>query len=325
MARAPQEGLVLIDGRRVPPAEASVSVYDRGFLYGDSVFEVIRTYGGKPFGLRDHVERLGRSAEKLAIELPLSVDACVQEIEAAVASAGFAEAYVRVVLTRGVGPLGLDPELADRPTRVVLVHPLTLPPASVYRDGVAVLVSESVRATDGTAAEGAKASNYLANLLSLREAKRQGAYEPLFVERREGELQVLEGGTSNVFALSGSELVTPPERRILAGITRRYVLEAARQAGFSTRVDRLTMAELLAAEEVFLTSTMREVVPVVRAIVTPDHRSEVIGTGVPGPKTRALHRAFRSRVGAPTWPMPWEIGPPNPSEGPPGRLPPEKP
>jgi len=300
----PRDGLVLIDGRRCTPDEARVSVYDRGFLYGDSVFEVIRTYGGKPFGLRDHVERLHRSADKLAFDLPWTVDALVAEIEGAVSASGFAESYVRVVVTRGSGPLGLDPDLAEAPLRVVLVHPLMLPTSTVYREGVAVMIVESIRATDGTVAEGAKASNYLANLLSLREAKRRGAFEPVFVRRRGGLVEVLEGGTSNVFALFGKELFTPPEVRILAGITRHYVLEAARDAGFVSHIEGISLERLLKADEVFLTSTIREIVPVVRVLV--GEQSHSIGSGLPGPGVQALHTAFRKRVGAPTSPMPWE-------------------
>jgi branched-chain amino acid aminotransferase len=304
MSSIPQQGLVLVDGRRCLPAEATVSVYDRGFLYGDSVFEVIRTYGGRPFGLRDHVERLHRSAKKLEMTLPWTVDSMIEEIEGAVAASGFAEVYVRVVVTRGSGPLGLDPDLAEDPLRVVIVHPLVLPDASVYRDGVAVSIVESIRATDGTVAEGAKASNYLANLLSLREAKRRGAYEPVFVRRRGETIEVLEGGTSNVFALFGKTLVTPPEGRILAGITRHYVLEAAKDAGLEPRIEPILLDRLLAADEVFLTSTIREVVPVVR--VLRGEEGHFIGSGTPGNGVRALHTAFRKRVGAPTSPMPWE-------------------
>lgn len=304
------EGFVLIDGA----PETKISVYDRGFLYGDSVFEVIRTYAGKPFGLDEHVARLHRSAAKIAMELPWDEAFLNDEILRAVREAGYAESYIRVVVTRGVGKLGLDPDLGGTPTRVIMIHPLTLPPLPVYRDGVAVSVIESVRATDGTTAEGAKSSNYLANLLALREAKQQGAYEPLFVVRRADqpldEAEVLEGGTSNVFAVftEGARkiLVTPPERRILGGITRKHVLEAAPTAGFEVRVEPISLARFCAAEELFLTSTVREMVSIVRVI--RHGRAEVVGAGVPGPRTRELHRAFRERVGAAELPLPWEGG-----------------
>lgn len=305
MALEPAGGVIYIDGERRSPERAVVSVYDRGFLYGDSVFEVIRTYGGRPFGLEEHVQRLHRSAAKLAIELPWTEAALVEELAAEVREAGFAESYVRVVVTRGAGPLGLDTDLAERPTRVTLVHPLTLPPPHVYRDGVAVLVTSSARATDGTAAEGAKASNYLANLLALRSAKARGAYEPLFVETAAScERLVLEGGSSNLFAVFGDRLVTPPERRILSGVTRRHVLASAEAAGLRAEIADLPLARLLQADEAFITSTIREVVPVVR-VLEAEH-DHTIGQGAPGPAVRRLHRAFRAHVGVAGGRMPWE-------------------
>jgi branched-chain amino acid aminotransferase len=306
MSLSIDSGVVFVDGERRSPERAVVSVYDRGFLYGDSVFEVIRTYGGQPFGLAEHVERLHRSAAKLAIELPWTPAALIEELAAEVREAGFAESYVRVVVTRGAGPLGLDTDLAERPTRVTLVHPLTLPPAQVYRDGIAVLVTSSARATDGTAAEGAKASNYLANLLALRAAKARGAYEPLFVEASggSGERLVLEGGSSNVFAVFGDRLVTPPERRILSGVTRRYVLASAEAAGLRPEIADLPLSALLRADEACITSTVREIVPVVR--VVDAEREHSIGSGAPGPAVRRLHHAFRAHVGVAVGRMPWE-------------------
>lgn len=308
MSTSPPVSAVFIDGARREPHEATVSVYDRGFLYGDSVFEVVRTYGGRPFGLGEHVARLFRSADKIGIALPWSEAGLEAEIAENVRAAGFDESYVRVVVTRGVGSLGLDPDLAHTPTRVVLVHPLTLPPVAVFREGVGAWISESIRATDGTAAEGAKASNYLANLLALRDAKAHGCYEPVFVERHGdvplAQAEVLEGGTSNVFVVEGDVLVTPPDRRILSGITRRYVMACAPSAGLQVRAEPITLERFLRADEAFLTSTIREIVPIVR--VVDRDGAQKIGTGEPGARTRALHRAFRTHVGAPTSPMPWE-------------------
>jgi branched-chain amino acid aminotransferase len=290
-------GKVFIVGWFVDADGARVSIYDRGFLYGDSVFEVIRTYGGVCFGLEEHVARLHRSAGKIAMDLPWSEAALTEELVRNVKEAGFPESYVRVVVTRGEGTLGLDPDCAVHPMRVVMVLPLTLPSVQVYRDGVAVYAVSSLRATDGTAAEGAKSSNYLANLLALREAKRRGAYEPLFLE---GD-QVLEGGTSNVFLIQGKDLITPPERKILGGITRRHVMEAAPRAGFTVRAEPVSLERFLAADELFLTSTVREIVPIVKVIVGEKGHSVPLGEGV-----RAIHRAFRQHVGAATSPMPWE-------------------
>ncbi|WP_437762066.1 aminotransferase class IV [Sorangium sp. So ce281] len=319
--------LVSIDGVIHRPEEARVSVYDRGFLYGDSVFETIRTYGGEPFALEEHLARLERSAERIAIALPIPRDELGREVVAllraataagsAGATAGSAsagssvaplESTIRVMLTRGSGPLGLDPSLAGAPLRVILVEPLKPLAGGLYREGIAVVTIRTQRA--GDAAPGAKVSNYLESLLALREARAAGAHEALILDPSG---HVVEGTTSNVFlverrpaAHEGAEdpgymLITPPrEAGILVGITRAHVMHVAGELGMPVCCEPVTMARLLAAEEVFITSSLREIVPVVRV------DAHTIGAGVPGPKVRALHAAFRRRVGAGAMPLPWE-------------------
>ncbi|WP_437968207.1 aminotransferase class IV [Sorangium sp. So ce260] len=325
--------LVSIDGVIHRPEEAKVSVYDRGFLYGDSVFETIRTYGGEPFALDEHLARLERSAERIAIALPIPRDALGREVRALIraataaegagAAAGSAappatspatppatpiESYVRVMLTRGSGPLGLDPALAGAPLRVIVVEPLKPLPGALYREGISVVTTRTQRA--GDAAPGAKISNYLESLLALREARAAGAHEALILDPSG---HVVEGTTSNVFlverrpaAHAGAEdtghlLITPPrEAGILVGITRANVIDVAGELGIPVCCEPVTMARLLSAEEVFITSSLREIVPVVRV----DGHS--IGAGVPGAKTRALHIAFRKKVGVGGAPLPWE-------------------
>jgi branched-chain amino acid aminotransferase len=288
--------LASIDGTLHAPDEARVSVYDRGFLYGDSVFETIRTYGGEPFALADHLARLARSAERVGIDLPISAADFGMEIRLAVRAARNPESYARAMLTRGSGPLGLDPSLALAPLRVILVEPLVLPPASAYRDGVKVVTVRTVRAAD--AAQGAKVGNYLASLLALKHAKGQGAHEALILD---GAGRVVEGTTSNVFLVQGGDLVTPPEEAgILPGITRAHLLEVAAELRCAVRQEPVTPADLAAADEVFITSSLREIIPVVRV------DDVVVGGGRPGRVTRALHAAFRARVGLGGAPMPWE-------------------
>ncbi|WP_438034598.1 aminotransferase class IV [Sorangium sp. So ce204] len=322
--------LVSIDGVIHRPEEARVSVYDRGFLYGDSVFETIRTYGGEPFALEEHLARLERSAERIAIALPIPRDELGREVVAllraataagsagatagaqgsasAAGSAAPLESTIRVMLTRGSGPLGLDPSLAGAPLRVILVEPLKPLPGGLYRAGIAVVTIRTQRA--GDAAPGAKVSNYLESLLALREARAAGAHEALILDPSG---HVVEGTTSNVFLVErrpashegaedpGHLLITPPkEAGILVGITRAHVMHVAGELGMPVCCEPVTMARLLAAEEAFITSSLREIVPVVRV------DAHTIGAGVPGPKTRALHAAFRRRVGAGAMPLPWE-------------------
>jgi branched-chain amino acid aminotransferase len=289
---------VAIDGTVFPPEEARISVFDRGFLYGDSVFEVMRTYGGVPFALEDHLGRLQGSARRVAMALPVPIAQLRREVEATLAAAGNADAYVRIVVTRGSGELGLDPALARDPTRVIIVRELAEQPRELYVRGAAVATVVTQRATDATSAAGAKSSNYLANLLALRDAKQRGAYEAVVVT---SDGAVLEGATSNVFLWRGGTLVTPDlSGGILAGITRQHVLDAARGLGLPAVERRVARDELWTADEVFVTSTLREVVPVVRV---DDHE---VGEGGPGAVTRRLHRAFRAMTPTPRAALPWE-------------------
>ena len=276
---------VWINGTAQSAEAASISVFDRGFLYGDSVFETLRTYGGRPFALDEHMERLGRSAERVLIPMPLDAAAFGAEVEHAVATAQNAESYVRVMLTRGTGPLSLDPDTAVHPNRIVFVEPLVAPPPEVYERGIGVVLFRTNRATDGTQGAGAKVANYLTSLLALREARLKNASEALIVD---GLGRVLEGTTSNVFIVRGSALITPPEASgILAGITRAYVLASAPGAGLTVQIADIEERQLFEADEVFICSSIREVVPIVQVA------GRAIGNGAPGSVTRAVLEAFR--------------------------------
>lgn len=279
--------LAIIDGQRRPPEQATISVYDRGFLYGDSVFETIRTYGGRLFALEEHLERLEESAEKMGFALPVGREELAAETRTGVEASGNEESYARVMVTRGVGPLGLDTTLAQGPCRVILVEPLKTPPAEHYRTGIDAICVETVRASD--AAESAKIGNYLASALALKKAKEAGAHEALVVNR---DGLVVEGTTANIFVVRRGRLCTPDLGiGVLAGITRKEVLAAAEAMDITVDFATLTPAEILGVDEVFLTSSIRELMPVVRVDGHP------IGDGEPGEITRQLHRAFRKRVG----------------------------
>lgn len=283
-----------IDGVLHAPDEARVSVYDRGFLYGDSVFETIRTYGGEPFLLDEHLARLGRSAARIGIPTPIAAADLALEVRRAVRAARNDESYVRVTITRGVGPLGLDFTLARDPLRVILVEPFTPLPAVLYRDGVRAVTTRLDRPAD--AAPGAKITNYLASLLAVQAAKAQGAHEALLLDAR-GE--VIEGATSNVFIVHDGALTTPPETAgILAGITRAQVIDVAGELGIPVRF--ATFSPAIFAQEAFLTSSLRELLPLVQIDAHP------LGDARPGPITRAIHVAYRHRAGVGADPMPWD-------------------
>lgn len=282
--------IVVIDGKLCPPAEQVVSVFDRGFLYGDSVFETLRTYGGKAFELPAHVERLVNSAALVFIPVPLEKAALGQEIEAAIAAGGNAESYVRVMLTRGQGSIGLDPALADRPRRVIIVQPLSVPPESYYEGGVGAVSYRTQRSTDHTSAEGAKIGNYLVSVLAMREAVKVGAIEALVVD---GQGRVLEGSSSNVFVVKGGKVITAPTTAgILAGITRHHVLELASEQGIQVELRAPALDEAQRADEIFISSSIRELMPIVWLDQGP------VGDGRPGPVFRRLRAAFRARIAA---------------------------
>jgi branched-chain amino acid aminotransferase len=291
--------LVNVDGRLLPPAEARVSVFDRGFLYGDSVYEVVRTYGGRPFELDAHLARLARSAERIGLALPWDARRTALEIARTLEAARGGDAEdpdaapwnrgertVRVVMTRGSGDLGLDPALAADPVALVIVHPLSGPPAIAYRDGVAAWVVGHARAAPTAADPGAKTGLHLPHVLAVREARLHGAHEALLTD---GCGNVTEGASSNLFAVRGGRVATPPlAAGILEGVTRGVVLRLARQQGLPCDEVALPVEALAEAQELFVTSTGREILPVTRVGARP------VGDGRVGPVTRRLHEAFRA-------------------------------
>jgi branched-chain amino acid aminotransferase len=278
--------LVSIDGRIVPPEAATVSVFDRGFLYGDSVFEVLRTYGGILFGFEEHVARLARSAKLALIDFS-DIELLRGEILAVIRATGNTETYIRVVVTRGTGKmLGLDPSLARAPSRVVIATAVPPMPREMYERGIAVITYRTQRVSEGTSAAGAKLGNYLLSILATHEAHARGAEEALILDARG---QVVEGTTSNVFLVRDGALVTPPDDAgLLAGITRGKVLELAREMGIPVGMRTFPPSELASADEVFITSSIRELVPVVASDGVP------AGGGKPGVLTKRLLDAYRA-------------------------------
>lgn len=280
---------VLIDGVPRTAQTAQISVFDRGFLYGDSVFETLRTYAAEPFALEEHLDRLAQSAERVQIPLGIDRKALASEVRLAIQQAGFEESFIRVMLTRGRADLlGLDPSLADRPVRVVMVLPLDAPASELYDRGIGAITYRAQRTVDGTTAAGAKVSNYLTAVLAMHQARQQGALEALLVDARE---RVLEGATSNLFGVLSGALITPPEELgILPGITRAHLLRVAERVGIPASKRAITVDELWSFDELFISSSIRELLALVRI----DGRT--VGAGRPGPIFHQLLQAFRKEA-----------------------------
>jgi len=271
---------VHIGGQVCPPEEAKISVFDRGFLYGDSVYETIGTAYGRLFAARDHLDRLQRSAERIGLRVPPRAD-IEKAIADTVAAAGFPESRVRVILTRGSGKMDLDPASTDDTQLIVMVFPLGAPSPEMYEKGVAAAIVSITRNSPSSLDPMVKSGNYLNNVLALGEARRRSkAYEAFLCG---GDGSIAEGSTSNVFAVIGGEVRTPPpEVGILDGITRSKVIALCKSNGIPFAEKRIMPAELRAADEVFITSATRGVLPVTAIDEAP------VASGKPGPISRRL-------------------------------------
>jgi len=274
-----------VNGEITPADQARVSVLDNGFTFGDAVYETLRTYGGRPFHLDRHLERLRRSARRLAIELPATDGALARDLDALLGKAANPESYIRVIVTRGVGDISYHFDRIKGPTVVMAVKPFTPFPARCYTDGVAVILS-SVRRNHPRALDpGIKSCNLINNILAVQEAQAKGAFEPILLNDV-GE--VAESASANVFLVKGGTVITPPlEAGILPGVTRQIVLELAAAADTAASEEPVAVKDLLTADEAFITSTLKEVMP----IATIDGRP--VGAGRPGPVTLRLLHAIR--------------------------------
>lgn len=279
---------VSIDGRVGTPDEVTIKVTDNGFVFGDSAYETLRTYGGRPFELDRHLSRLRRSVGLLGFELRIQDDEIKARIDACLSFAGNAESYLRVIVSRGVGDMSYRFERIPAPTVALYVRPLDpIDPALYERGTSAVIVS--IRRNPMEALNPAiKSSNLLNNALATREAQAKGAFEAILLNTR-GE--VAEGAGSNLFVVKGGRLLTPPlSCGLLAGITRELTLEIAAAQGLPSEERILHPADLKSADELFITSTLKELAP----IVTLDGRP--VGSGRPGPLTHRLLAAYRERT-----------------------------
>jgi branched-chain amino acid aminotransferase len=280
-------GVASIDGSIVPLAEARTSVLDRGFLYGDAVFEALRTYRGRPDALDSHLARLEQSCAILRIALGITRAQFADEIERAIASVGAPDCYVRIMVTRGERPDGLAPAGAGPAHRVIIARPLTPTSDSLYERGIHV---RSTTAPPSPLWAGAKPAAYLNNMLALGRAQEVGADDAILLGAH-GEL--LEGATSSLFLVKDGALLTPPlALGILPGITRDRVLASAATIGVPCREKLLHIHDAYRADELFLTSSVRLIV----AVVSVDGMR--VHDGQPGPITRRVAAAYRAAIDA---------------------------
>ena len=283
---------VNVNGRVSSDRDAVVSVFDHGFLYGEGIYETLRTYNGRPFLVDRHLRRLRKSASMLALPIPLSDREIGRRFDETMAAAalgpGRGEAYIRLLVTRGVGELTYDPAACPTPSIVVIAKPHVNPSVEVFEKGVQVALVPIVRTHPGSVNPLIKSNNLLNNALAMQEAFRRGGFEGI-MRNYKGELA--ECTQSNLFIVKDGAALTPPiDAGLLPGITREFLFEVGQEAGIPVREAVLRDADLFGADEAFLTSTTREVVP----IVTVDESK--IGNGTPGPVTRALLDGYRKKA-----------------------------
>ena len=285
---------IYLNGKMVPEKDAKVSVFDHGLLYGDGVFEGIRAYNGRVFMLDEHVDRLYRSAKAIAMTIPMTKAEMAQAVVDTCKANKLTNGYIRLVVTRGVGELGLNPYLCKKPQVIIIAAGIQLYPPSLYEKGMAVVTVGTIRNHAEAVNPRIKSLNYLNNVMAKIEAINAGVMECILLN---GQGFVSEASGDNIFAVRGDTLLTPPcWCGALEGITREVVMKMAPEHGLRVKEDVMTRYDLYTADEVFLTGTAAEII----SVVNVDRRP--IGDGKPGPATRRLAKAFHEyarKVGTP--------------------------
>lgn len=279
---------IWINGKLFDKADAKVSVYDHGLLYGDGVFEGIRIYNGKVFKLREHLERLYEGARCIRLEIPYNREQLAEHVLTAVQGNQKKDGYIRLVVTRGAGSLGIDPRKTSDPQVIIIVDDISLYPPELYASGMEVVTAPTIRTPPNALNPRLKSLNYLNNILAKMEGAQAGCQEAIMLNHK-GE--VAECTADNIFLVKRGVLKTPPaDAGILEGITRGTVIDLARAAGITVQEVAITRHDVFIADEVFLTGTGAEIIGVTKV----DGR--IIGNGKPGPITRQLRERYQQLV-----------------------------
>src|SRR4051794_33128335 len=277
---------IYISGQLYDKEDAKISVYDHGLLYGDGVFEGIRSYGGKVFRLDEHLERLWDSAKAIWLEIPMTREAMAKAVIDTLKVNKIDDGYIRLIVTRGAGTLGLDPNRTSNPQVIIITDKISLYPQELYEKGLEIITVSTQRSHSAALSPRIKSLNYLNNILAKIEGLQAGCIEALMLNHK-GEVAECTG--DNIFLVRKGELWTPPlEAGILDGVTRDAVIEVARNAEIEVRETPLTKHDVYIADECFLTGTAAEIIPVVKV------DSRTIGTGKPGAVTRDLEERFKA-------------------------------
>jgi len=276
---------IYIDGNFYDQSEAKVSVFDHGLLYGDGVFEGIRFYHDRVFRLEEHIDRLWDSAKAIALEIPMSRSEVIAAALETIRQNDLHDGYIRLLITRGVGSLGLSPDSCRRPSVIIIAATITLYPEELYRKGLTMVTCATRRISPAALSPRIKSMNYLNNILAKIEAQEAGAAEGLMLNEQG---YVAECTGDNLFIVKGDQIWTPPlNAGLLKGVTRDVVFELAEKAQLRIQERELTRYDVYTADECFLTGTAAEVIPAVQL----DRR--LIGNGQPGPVTLRLIELFR--------------------------------
>lgn len=277
--------IIYLDGKFVLESEAKISVFDHGLLYGDGVFEGIRAYHGRVFKLREHLNRLYESAQGLALDIGMEQDEMEKVVLETLRRNNFKDAYIRLVVTRGIGDLGLDPFKCKKRSIFCIATDIHLYPEELYEKGLKVITVPTRRNIPDALSPRIKSLNYLNNILAKLEGLNSGVSEAIMLNN---EGYVCEGTGDNIFIIKNKELITPPVYAgILEGVTRNSVMDLAREQGFAVKEELFTRHDIFIADECFLTGTAAEIIPV----VSVDGRQ--IGNGLPGEITTELIKSFR--------------------------------